>query len=287
MRVKEQAWGKVNYFLSVGGAYGNGYHAIETLMQTISLHDIVTVEVEEGDGISLIITNDDTLPTDESNLAYRAALVFLQHLGRPLRIRIEIEKHIPIAGGLAGGSADAAAVLRGINKCIGNIYSLRELAEMANEFGSDIAFCVYGGLALCKGRGEMVYPLPRTRNLHFLIANSGEKVSTREAYTLLDTRPSKIEVIGSFDCAKALWFGEMEDIATASLNSFEEVVLPTCPETLKILSEMKEFVPFAQMSGSGPTIFAVFDSRNKALSLQEKLSFETIYAHTIFPREED
>ncbi len=286
MKVIEKAWAKINYFLSVGGVYHETYHAIETLMQTISLCDIVSVSAEDGEGIALEIIGNDTLPVDSSNLAYRAADIFLKHLGRVLRVTITIEKHIPVAGGLAGGSADAAAVLRGLNRCTGSPFSLRELAEMGNEFGSDIAFCVYSGLALCQGRGEKVYPLPKTQTFHYLVANSGESVSTKEAYGLLDARSAPVSAVSSASCLAALQAGNLAQLREQARNDFEDVVLSNCPATENWLLKLRECSPFAQMSGSGPTIFAVFDTKKEALALKKALPFECEYAHSVFPSDE-
>ena len=281
MVVIENAWAKINYFLSVGARRNDGYHDIETLMQTISLCDIVTISIDEGEGIT-VTSNWGDIPTDAGNLAYRAAEVFLAHLGCQKRVSIHIEKKIPAAGGLAGGSADAAAVLRGMNRICGFPFRIEQLATMGNKFGSDIAFCVYGGLALCQGRGDLVTQLIPTPTYHFLIANSGEKVSTMDAYSMLDSREGQILLAGADECLAALNNSNYKALAANCMNSFEAVVLPKCPVAYEMLQSLAGVARFARMSGSGASVFGVFETKEEALLAQSKLAFPTWYAHTVF-----
>ena len=153
---------------------------------------------------------------------------------------------------------------------------------MANEFGSDIAFCVLGGIATCTGRGEMVKAEGVTPTYHFLVANSGEQVSTKDAYTLLDAREGRIHVNSGKRCLAALQMGSLSSASVLKENTFEEFVLPACPIAQDMLAKLQEVSTFAQMSGSGSTVFAVFDSAEEAQNVQKSLPFPTRYAHSIF-----
>ncbi len=280
----ESAPAKINFWLSVGAKRADGFHEIETVMHTVSLADTVRVSVGEGSGISLTVAGNPSVPSDESNLAVRAAQLFLTRAGQSCKVQIHLEKRIPMAGGLAGGSADAAAVLRALNKSFHGYYSLAELAGLAAELGSDIPFCVYGGLALCRGRGEILTPLSSGRKYSFLIANAGEKVSTAAAYAALDSCPVKRGADrSSAGCLGALEQGDFTALAQSLYNRFEEYVLPICPGAAGMRAALREQGGSALMSGSGPSVFGVFESKAAALSAQKKLSFETVYAESLFP----
>ncbi len=281
----EKAYAKINYQLHVGARRPDGFHEIVTLMQTISLFDEVTVSVTAGDGISLSVVGNASVPEDRRNLAWRAAEAYLEKMGEAHHVDIRLVKHIPMAGGLAGGSADAAAVLRALNRIFDNRFSTQELMTLAATFGSDIPFCVVGGLALCTGRGEAVMPLtPLDGQRHFLIVNRGESVSTGEAY-------GRIDACGDTGRAPLPWQkcvsalkNDMQGLPDTMENTFEACILPLCPladEAKQALSANGAVA--AMMSGSGSTVYGIFKSRDRALAAQGQLGFPSIYATDVFP----
>ncbi len=282
-RTVEIAPAKINYWLSVGEKRPDGYHDVSTLMQTVSLCDRLTIDVSEGDFITLEIRGAEGLSMGQDNLAVRAAQVFLHHYGHPLGIHILLEKRIPIAGGLAGGSADAAAVLRGLNRALGCPFSIEQLMDMGAEFGSDISFCVVGGLAHCTGRGEIVEPLEPTPKYYFLIANGGESVSTQVAFSELDASPSMRQFTSVQDCYEALIRGDASTLQGQLYNRFEDSVLPRCPIASGMLSVFRSLGASALMSGSGSTVYAVFSNEEEAKNMQAILPFKTHYAESVFP----
>ena len=282
MRLTEQAYAKVNLWLSVGDKRPDGYHDVETVMHTVSLCDTVALEISEGDGISLAVTGDGSVPCDARNLAWRACETFLRHSGRTARVRIEIDKRIPAGGGLAGGSSDAAAVLRALNRAFDSPYTPQQLMELAAELGSDVSFCVLGGTALCRGRGEVVTALEDPKPLHLLLAFSGEHVSTPDAYRLLDADGGE-ERGGAtlMGCLGALQEGSMAGLEGHMYNRFEKSILPTCPVANAYRNALARAGGVSRMSGSGSTVFAVFESEERALEAQKLLDFEVTYATSV------
>jgi 4-diphosphocytidyl-2-C-methyl-D-erythritol kinase len=168
--ITKQAYAKINTYLDVISKRDDGFHDILSVMRRVSLADNVRMEIFDSSetGINLSVKGDD-LPCDERNLVYRAAVKFLEKFKICSKINIEIEKKIPIGAGLAGGSADAAATLRALNR-IFNLASEEQLLEIAAEIGSDVPFCLLGGTALCEGRGEIITPIKSPKNVHFVVA---------------------------------------------------------------------------------------------------------------------
>ncbi len=280
----ETAYAKINYMLHIGGKRDDGFHDILTLMQTVSLTDTIEVAVSAGAGISLSVIGDAQVPVDSRNLAWRAARIFLDRLGSGAHIDIILHKHIPIAGGLAGGSADAAAVLRALNRIYDMPFTTEELMTLAGELGSDIPFCVCGGLALCAGRGERVKKLDAPEGQrHFLIVNRGEHVSTAEAYALADARmtiPAPRDT--SKDCLAALE-GDLTGLQAYLYNDFESCILPLCPLVAEAKEDLLRTGAVAVlMSGSGSTVYGVYDNREAARAAQGKLPYHSYYATDVF-----
>ncbi len=285
MQTRERAYAKINYLLYVGACRADGFHDVSTLMQTISLYDELLLTISDGEGISLIVEGNNTVPTDSRNLVWRAATAFMACIGEQKHVDIILKKKIPMAGGLAGGSADAAATLRALNRLFHNPMTTQDLVELSATLGSDIGFCVVGGLAHCSGRGEVVSPLPQIPgSRHFLIYNGGEAVSTPTAYKVLDATPR-------FDTKKitpqTIVAALNEDLTALSEvlhNDFEEVILPMCPLASAARDAfLQNGAVASMMSGSGSTIFAMFESEATAKSAQAILPFATIYAYDVFP----
>lgn len=270
MQHTDKAFAKINLYLNVTARRADGFHDIESVMQTIDLHDTLHFDLSPADQttIDLSFSRPCDLPTDEKNLIVRAAKAFLSAADMRVRLKILLEKKIPMAAGLAGGSADAAATLRALDKMLPDAVTKEKLFEIAASLGSDIPFCLAGGRALCYGRGERMEALPCIEHRYGVLANTDEVSSTPRAYAALDA------LYHDFDGSVALPADLSESGALASVregamppayNIFEDTVLPLCPRAAKakaLLSSMGADV--AMMSGSGPSVFAL--TKNEALA---------------------
>ena len=278
MTVHEKAYAKINLYLNVTSKRPDGFHGIETVMQTISLCDDLTVSLayEDTAAVYLSVDGEDTLPNYSKNIAKRAAELYLLRSGKTGRVDISLTKRIPVAAGLAGGSADAAATLRAMNRLFDRHFSDSELTALAAELGSDVPFCLFGGRAVCRGRGELIEPIPASEELHLVVAIAdGEQVSTPAAYRALDAMYS------GFD-------GSVKNNVPAIseyYNIFENAVFPTCFKAEQLKERMLALGALASlMSGSGPSVFGIFDSETAARSAAAAIAFEgarAFYATTV------
>ncbi len=285
--VKENAYAKVNLFLDVISKRHDGFHDIKTVMHSVSLADYITVFMEQSKetSVSVRVQGVGFLPTDKKNLAVRAAYLFLERASITAKIHIKIEKNIPIAAGLAGGSADAAAVLRALNRLAGKIFTERMILSMAEELGSDVPYCVQGKTAICEGRGEIITRLSCAPKFYFVIAVGDEHVSTPFAYTALDALYSDFD--GSISTGGDEYFADLteklssENILPSSLfNVFEAVILPKCESARKIKSRLLELgAANVLMSGSGPSVFGIFCTEEHAQKCAAILKSEHYNAH--------
>ena len=254
--VTEKAYAKLNLSLTVGGTLPNGYHALESVMQSISLHD--ALRIEKSDGIRLVC-DKPFIPTDERNLAYKAAELFFRESDIKGGAAISITKRIPVCAGLGGGSTDAAATLRGLNRLYGTGADAETLCEIGAKIGADVPFCIMGGTCICEGIGEILTPvtLPK-KNYRILIAFPGNGVSTAEAFRALDSTPSDSAGHIPDDVLIPLKSGE---IPKKLYNSFERAVLPVHPAAVRVKEILlKNGAVTAMMSGSGPSVFGLFSS---------------------------
>lgn len=268
----ERANAKINLYLDVTGRRENGYHNIYSIMQTVSLCDLVSIDFHAGEhtSIHLEASGNDAMPTDCRNLAWRAAEKFLQAAGIRGVVHIIIQKRIPMAAGLAGGSADAAAVLRGLNAISGTPMTEEALCALGATLGADIPFCIRGGAALVSGIGECMEDFPVMPDGHLVVACRGEGVSTPWAYGELDRKYNNFQAPKNADdrvtVIKNAW--EKGDLLASSkhfFNLFEEVVTKTHPDVTLIKSTMEAHGAVrAMMSGSGPSVFGVFESAEDA-----------------------
>ena len=290
MRI-ERANAKINPYLDVVGRRENGYHNILSIMQTVSLCDIVTVDFQPSvhTSITLRASGNDQMPTDCRNLAWRAAEKFLQAAHRSGSVTIMIEKHIPMAAGLAGGSADAAAVLRALNRLCGSPMTVEELCTIGATLGADIPFCVRGGSALVEGIGEVLREIPAMPQGHLVVACRGEGVSTPWAYGELD---QKYAFFKSAKCDRSAvdvilenWKnGDLFASCNRFFNLFEDVV----PLLQKDVNQLKKLMldagaVHAMMSGSGPSVFGVFADQASAASACEQLRNSGAQAYVCHP----
>ena len=278
--IKENAYAKINLYLDVKGKRSDGFHDIETVMHTVSLSDTVTVEIKPSReaAVTMQIVGERRLPADDKNIAVKAAKLYLSRAGIKDRVNIILSKNIPIAAGLAGGSADAAATLRALNRLYNKRYTDRMLISLAAELGSDVPYCVFGGTALCRGRGELIERLPNLKDKLFVIAVAEEEhVSTPTAYAALDAIYSDFD--GSVPRSNGgyldrLIFGiKNEALSTDALyNVFESAVFKTCSGAEYLKSKMMELGAVASlMSGSGPSVFGVFDIEDSAKEAEREL----------------
>ena len=253
----EGAYAKLNLTLDVLGKREDGYHDLQSVMQTISVRDDVEIDIGTGKPWKLLCDKEG-IPTDESNLAWKAAKVYCDALHKdPGGIEIRITKRIPSGAGMGGGSADAAAVLRALNDYYGNPLSLFALAELGAEVGSDVPFCVLCGTAMVEGRGERVRKLPDMPDCIFVIVKPEFSVSTPELYKKIDEvaiakRPDNKAM------ESALLAGDLLKVSHNLCNVFDPVVTDAHLELNYIKSLMHQYGAVGyQMTGSGSAVFAI------------------------------
>jgi len=247
---------KINLFLEVLDKRSDGYHNIETVFQSIDLHDTIIFK-EKKSGISINCDNKD-LPLDSSNLIVRAYELLLKESGKSYGADIQLIKRIPIGAGLAGGSADAGATLIGLNELWKLGYDINDLIELGKKLGADVPFCMIGGTAIGKERGDLITRLKPLSDVYVVVANPGFEVSTAWAYkSLADlglTRNRKNDNI----IIEKINEGNILAVAENLYNAFEEIVIKKYPIVAEIKSDMISLGALgALMTGSGPTVFAL------------------------------
>lgn len=261
----ESAPAKLNLTLDVLGRRADGYHEMKMIMTSVSLQDRLTLELEEGEGLSLR-TNLGFLPLDERNLAAAAALALARETGARLgKLTIALEKEVPVCAGMAGGSSDAAAVLRCLNRVLGLGLTGGELARIGATVGSDVPYCVLGGTALATGRGEEIAPLPPLPGCWVVLAKPDFPVSTPELFARLDTQKVRCHP-DTAGVISALEGGDLPGVARRLFNVFEEVLPSRKRDRVEELKNLllQYGALGASMSGTGPTVFGLFDDEKKA-----------------------
>lgn len=265
-----KALAKINLGLDVLGKRENGYHDVRMIMQTIYLYDNVTLSKTEEPGIQLE-TNLFYLPIDTNNIAYKAAKLLIDEFHIQEGIHIKLEKHIPVAAGMAGGSSNAAAVLVGMNRLFSLGLSEEALMKRGVTLGADVPYCIMRGTVLAEGIGEILTPLPALPKCYVLIAKPGISVSTKTVYEKLDAGAIKDhpDIDGILE---GLESQDIKKIASSMGNVLERVTIEEYPVIEKIKNAMKEAGALnAMMSGSGPTVFGIFENRQTAKEAQRKL----------------
>lgn len=272
-KVEEKAYAKINLVLNIGDLRPDGYHDIQTIMQSLELHDDVTVEQTGGTGIT-VTASVDTIPTDESNLAVKAVKAFAAKTGVPADgLSIHIEKCIPVAAGLGGGSSDAAATLRALNQIYETNLSLDELAEIGMEVGSDVPFCIHGGCAYVEGKGDMVVPTTPLPQCIIVVGKPDLTVSTEKMYQRYD----QVELPARADHTPEIMLGlrweNLKAVAEGVGNAFEQVLMKNERNTVDMMKEvMNQFGTLGTaMTGSGPAVFGIFDNELYARVAAETL----------------
>ena len=255
MQYLARAYAKTNLFLDVVSKRTDGYHNINTVMQSLSIHDEISLELCEK-GIAVLCDNN-SIEGDE-NIAYSACKVFLDYAKIDVGVRITINKNIPVAAGLGGGSADAAAVLMLLNKATGKNFPVNELIPLAAKLGADVPFFLVGGTAKAEGIGEILTPLPHTE-LNIVLLKQKDKQSTGKMYGMLDSAESIIH--GDFEAfLHSLNKGDLESLSNEIFNSFE-----SCWDINDLFKDFTAYNPIKTfLSGSGPTVCALFKTESEA-----------------------
>ncbi len=258
--ITEPAYAKINLGLDIVGRRSDGYHLLRMVMQTLSLHDTVTVRASEGASGIRTVTDSDLVPDDSHNLAFRAAGLLAEKYHIDEGIEIGIRKRIPVAAGLAGGSSDAAAVLKAMNRLFNLGLDVKELQRLGLSLGADVPYCIEGGTRLSEGIGEILTPVvPELKGLSVLLIKPDRGVSTKEVYEAFDTsddvwHPDTEGII------RAIRSGDMPALGRLLGNSLEAVTVRKVPEISRIKGFLKEKgAQGVLMSGSGPTVFAIDD----------------------------
>lgn len=265
-----QAFAKINLGLDVLGKREDGYHEVRMIMQTIRMYDQLDMRKSVEPGIHLT-TNKKYIPVDENNLVWRAAKLMMDTCGIIEGVSIHLHKVIPVAAGMAGGSSDAAATLVGMNRLFHCGLSKEKLMELGVQIGADVPYCVLRGTALAEGIGEKLTVLPPMPDCWILIGKPGISVSTKYVYTTLDLNADTVhpDIDGM---KKALEDGNLYGITERMGNVLQDVTIPAYPEVERIKEQMKTLGAVnAMMSGSGPTVFGIFDNEEKAQKACQKL----------------
>lgn len=270
MKIMEKAPAKINLLLDVLGKRDDGYHEVEMVMTMVDLADRLTLEELPDDRI-VMTSSSGTLPLDNKNLAYQAALLIREKCGIRRGVAIHLDKHIPVAAGLAGGSSDAAAALRGLNRLWQLGLSARELQKLGERIGSDVPFCVTGGTAVARGRGEILEPIGAPPPCYVVLARPPVHVSTADIYGRL--KVSRIERHpDTAQMVSAIRSGDYAAMCAAAGNVLEDVTTRLYPEVERLKNCMLRLgADAALMSGSGPTVFALARKPSKAARIYNGL----------------
>ncbi|MGP4042524.1 4-(cytidine 5'-diphospho)-2-C-methyl-D-erythritol kinase [Gracilibacillus sp. D59] len=262
MYIIEKAPAKINLTLDVLYKRPDQFHQVEMVMTTVDLADRIEFFLLEKDKIK-VSSENRFVPNDERNLAYRAAKLLKERYKVKQGVRIKIDKQIPVAAGLAGGSSDAAATLRGLNRLWGLNLTLDQLAVLGSEVGSDVSFCVYNSTALAKGRGEDITELPAPPHCWVILAKPVQGVSTQSVYQSLQLQD--LDHPDTEGMIRAIKQSDYQGVCSRLKNVLETVTLPKNPEVEQIKHQMKRSGADAVlMSGSGPTVFGLVQQESRA-----------------------
>ena len=276
--VTKKAYGKLNLTLDVLRKRPDGYHDMQMIMQSVDLCDDVTVTVCDSEGWICTCDRED-VPCGSDNLAFKAAEAFFAALGeRPAGLQISIQKRIPMQGGMAGGSADAAAVFHALNALYGNRFTLKELMTLGEAVGSDVPYCVMGGTALAEGRGEVLTALPPMPQCTYVLVRPQFSVSTPALFKALDDgdvqkRPNTQSAI------ECLYEEDLQGFCRNVYNVFQPVLSPQYPVVDVICKKLRELGALsACLTGTGSVVFGIFDNELAAGYAAAKLEQE----YTVF-----
>lgn len=265
-----KAAAKINLMLDILGQTEDGYHTLFMIMQSVGLYDTVTLTETGKPGTTTLSCSNEALPSDETNIGWKAADAFFKATGvKNPGIHIDIEKHIPFAAGLAGGSADAAAVFVGLNELTGAGLSERELCQIAVKVGADVPFCIMGGTMAAMDIGEVLAPLPDIRQDWYVLVKPEQDVSTKEAYAAFDSA-DYVRHLDTTAMLRAAAAADTDKVYSMVSNVFEQFIYVAGRVDIKAI--MREHDSIAHcMSGSGPTIYGVFETEENAKACAEAL----------------
>ncbi len=290
--VTKRAYAKINLHLDITGIMENGFHSVSNVMQSISLCDTVTV-TERADRQIILSCNISDMPLGCDNLAVRALLAYREATAYSTGADIHIEKHIPMQAGLAGGSADAAAVLLALNELSPTPCDTHELCKIGSRLGSDVPFCIVGGTAFAEGKGDILHPFPAMPACTLVVACGGEGVSTPCAFSMLDelynsfSSNSSKEYYTPHDLSElqnAMQSGNVTETAKSLYNIFEQPILSIRPVAANLRRIMLTSGALgAMMSGSGPSVFGIFGDEQSALLACEKIRKIGVEPHICKP----
>ena len=284
MKITVKAAAKINLMLDILEKLPNGYHSLWMIMQSVSVYDRVSVEKKTSGGIT-ISCSEDGIPTDERNIAYKAAEKFFDFCGEEDRnINITIEKNIPHAAGLAGGSADGAAVITALNSLYGKNLSVKKLCQIGVKVGADVPFCIQGGTMLAQDIGQVLSQLPDMPSCFFVLAKPQQGVSTAEAYAAVDSM--NLRHPDAHTMFRSVVDGDLKGIAKSLGNVFEQAVDVHERVSIKEIMRNNDAMGCC-MSGSGPTVFGIFENCKNAEKCASELlkKIKGITVHVCTPAE--
>ena len=264
-QITRKAYAKINLVLDVTGRLPNGYHEVSMVMQNVGIHDTLTF-TKRGDEQIVLTTSDGQLPLGEDNLIYKAVLLLRELTGNKDGVTIHLEKRIPVAAGMAGGSSNAAAVLFGMNRMFSLGLSQKELMERGVKLGADVPYCIMRGTALSEGIGEILTELPAPPQCHLVIAKPQISVSTKAVYGKLRVNELAPEEHPDIDgMMESIKNGDLDGVIGRLGNVLETVTVPDHPEIAEIKKVMMENGACGSlMSGSGPTVFGIYKDKEQA-----------------------
>lgn len=281
MKITVKAAAKINLMLDILEKLPNGYHSLWMIMQSVGVYDRVTVEKKTSGGITISCSEED-IPTDERNIAYKAAEKFFDFCGEEDRnIHINIEKKIPHAAGLAGGSADGAAVITALNSLYEKNLPVKKLCQIGVKVGADVPFCIQGGTMLAQDIGQVLSQLPDIPPCFFVLAKPQQGVSTAEAYAAVDSM--NLRHPDAHTMFRSVVDGDLKGIAKSLGNVFEQAVDVHERVSIKEIMRNNDAMGCC-MSGSGPTVFGIFENSENAercaIELSEKIKGITVHVCT-------
>ncbi|MEA4921497.1 MAG: 4-(cytidine 5'-diphospho)-2-C-methyl-D-erythritol kinase [Clostridiaceae bacterium] len=281
-RLKEFSYGKLNLMLNISGVREDGYHTLETVMQTVSIHDIIDIRLKSKGEISLKC-NLPYVPSDDRNIAWKAAKKFCDLSGYSGGIDIDIRKTIPVGGGMAGGSSNAATVLSMLNRMCGDPLGKHELDKAAISLGADVPFCLKRGTYLATGIGEILEKVPDIPACSIVVCKPKISVSSRNAYKMYDENENK-EFFDYLKMLKALETGDIRMVADSLGNSFEHPISVAYPEIASLKKRLLDMGAIgAAMTGSGSVVFGIFEDARKAHKAKTSLRMSRYTSYCLQP----
>jgi 4-diphosphocytidyl-2C-methyl-D-erythritol kinase len=274
--MKEKAYAKINLFLNVIGKRFDGYHDLEMVMAALDLHDVLTFKgIEEN---KVVVTSNQTITEkEEDNIVYKVARLLKEEFNVARGVEIHIKKNIPVAAGLAGGSADAAAAFRGLNRLWKLNLTKEDMVKLSSNLGADIPFCIHNKLCIARGKGEELFFLEKHLNAHVLLVNPNFHVHTKEVFAKVKEEHLTDKKITTM--SNAIYNDNYELVVKELYNALEPISFDLAPEIREIKNFLiDEGLRAVLMSGSGPTVFALSKNKKKLKEIQGKIddSFTTI-----------